>query len=631
MPKRKGTRREWTVGRNRHTKQEPHPLSGNVRVELDPLGGLPSLVSLTRLTNDPHSVRSFPAREDLAQILAIDPILTLRALRIATTPLLSDKPLAVVSPDSILSRLGTGALARMVGAGAPRVQDVGPLFRLWLHSIASAVAARSLAQTDKSRGRVDPDEAYTCALLHDLPHWSHLTSRSNLSTRSAWGPLEWSKVWRLPRAVQVSWLAAHCGTTDTKTHHDLVRLVVAGEALAILAGYAHPGSGSRVEFELVQQLEGRNLERLVQQVREGVSAALQDAELDIANLELAPSPDCIRAPGLAELPGFEQGVVKLQELSSSERYRPVLTTLVAGICHYLGFDRSFYLQWIGKGKTALIRTKYDRSAVPVGSRLVEPSPIEVELMGKVVGLSTPKMLRREENFRFRLLDHLGSDAMLVVPVCGSGKTHGLLLLDRGYTNLPILPSEHTRALALAGIGGLTLLALDLKRQGQRSRKEAQMDSLTGLLNRRAALNQLSTELQRVRRRQQPMTVLMLDLDHFKDMNDTYGHLTGDRVLARVGSVLKATLRGSDVACRYGGEEFLVIQFDTTIEEASIVAARIYKAVEEAGQELNIPITISVGLTELRAEDTVESLIQRADKALYASKHRGRNRFSVDSQ
>jgi diguanylate cyclase (GGDEF)-like protein len=173
--------------------------------------------------------------------------------------------------------------------------------------------------------------------------------------------------------------------------------------------------------------------------------------------------------------------------------------------------------------------------------------------------------------------------------------------------------------------------LNLKKQGQRSRKEAETDSLTGLLNRRTALSQLEREIQRIRRTRQPMVVLMLDLDHFKSMNDTYGHLTGDRILAKIGSVLKATLRGADIAARYGGEEFLVLQFDTTLEDASIVATRIYKAVEEAGRELAVPITVSIGVTDLRPDDTVESVLHRADKALYASKQRGRNRFSVDSQ
>ena len=87
---------------------------------------------------------------------------------------------------------------------------------------------------------------------------------------------------------------------------------------------------------------------------------------------------------------------------------------------------------------------------------------------------------------------------------------------------------------------------------------------------------------------------------------------------------------SDIPARIGGEEFLIIQTETSTEEGSIVAARLYKAIEAAGQEMGIPITVSIGLTDLRPDDTMDSLLARVDKALYASKEYGRNRFSVDS-
>ncbi len=128
-----------------------------------------------------------------------------------------------------------------------------------------------------------------------------------------------------------------------------------------------------------------------------------------------------------------------------------------------------------------------------------------------------------------------------------------------------------------------------------------------------------------------MSVLMLDLDHFKQCNDTYGHLMGDRVLAKVGAVLREILRETDVPARIGGEEFLILQSDTTVEESALVAARIYKAIEEAGKELSIPITISIGVTDLREKDSVDDVLSRADHALYASKDLGRNRFSIDAE
>ncbi len=595
---------------------------------VDPLGGLPSLLSLTRRVAGTAAPRL--ERSDIIPALSVDPVLLLRALRGSNAPILGSS-VEHLHPDSVLSKLGSGALLSMVQAPAPQARDLGSLFRLWLHAVASAVAARSLARIGTLAKGVDPDEAHACGLLHDLPLWGHLCPQATTGTRSHVGVLEWGKLWRLPEKVQTCWLAAHCGTSETHAHQDLVRVVVAGEAVAILAGYTHPGSTSRVEVDLVKSLAGDDLAGLVDQVRVGVRKALARAHIDLARLERSAPRETLASTELRSLPRFEDGIVKLQELGGSEHDRLVLTSLVAAVCHYLRFDRSFFVQWIGKGQTLLIQTKYDRTAVPVGGRLVVPSAAEAALMGRVAGLGRPEVLGRQQDLRFRLLDHLASDSVLVVPVFGGSTTHGLLLLDGSYSvKQGTEEHERTKALAMAGVCGQTMTTLVLKKSDLRSRKEAQTDSLTGLLNRRAALGQLEREIHRLRRREQPMAVLMLDLDHFKETNDTYGHLTGDRVLARVGQVLCESLRGSDVAARYGGEEFLVIQYDTTIEDASIVAARIYKGVEAAGRELDVPITISIGLTDLRPDDTVESLLKRADQALYASKHRGRNRFSIDS-
>ena len=123
---------------------------------------------------------------------------------------------------------------------------------------------------------------------------------------------------------------------------------------------------------------------------------------------------------------------------------------------------------------------------------------------------------------------------------------------------------------------------------------------------------------------------MLDLDEFKQLNDTYGHLVGDQSLRMTANVLRRTLRRSDVLCRYGGEEFLVVLPATTAEDASILAARLFIEVENSGREYRLPLTVSIGLACLRDSDrTTDDLVRRADRALYASKNRGRNRFSVD--
>ena len=592
--------------------------------ELDPLAALPSLTSLTPASDRNGGIM----RDDLAPLLAIDPILALRALRLSHAEILGKREEPVATPASILQRIGAGAVLCMAQGSAPPLNDQRELLALWRHSIATAVAARRLAELGSFSDAVDPDTAHLCGLIHDLPLWSHLASAASTGRRCVWGPLEWSRSWGLPKVIEAAWMATHGEIVSPGEHRDIGRVVAAAEAVATLAGFVHPGTTSSVEIELVRELSGE-LQGLVSLVRRELIRAVREARLTVADVE-QPAINRPETPART-LPSFEAGVLKMLELGDSERYRPVLTSLAAGACHYLGFDRSFYAQWIGRTQSLLIRTKYDRSAVPVGGRTVVPSPSEAALMGRVAGQGRPELLQRQENFRYNLLDHLASDAVLVVPVIGGSTTQGLLLLDRSYAAWWASDvTDWTRELAFAGVGGQTLNALHLKRIGRRSQREAETDALTGLLNRRAALSHLEREIQRVRRKQRPMSVLMLDLDHFKQTNDTYGHLTGDRVLAKTGQVLRQTVRTTDLAARYGGEEFLVLQFDTTIEEASIVAARIFKAIQDAGDELGVPITASIGLTALRVDDSIESLLRRADQALYASKQQGRNRFSVDS-
>ena len=158
---------------------------------------------------------------------------------------------------------------------------------------------------------------------------------------------------------------------------------------------------------------------------------------------------------------------------------------------------------------------------------------------------------------------------------------------------------------------------------------AVIDPLTRLYNRRMGLAALEREVARTERTRRPLTVLMCDLDHFKHLNDTYGHLQGDVALRATADVLRQTLRRSDVICRFGGEEFLVVLAETAPDDATVLAARLFVAIEAAGQALGLPMTISIGLTSHRPGDRAEDLLHRADGALYASKDHGRNRFSAD--
>jgi two-component system cell cycle response regulator len=158
------------------------------------------------------------------------------------------------------------------------------------------------------------------------------------------------------------------------------------------------------------------------------------------------------------------------------------------------------------------------------------------------------------------------------------------------------------------------------------------DGLTNLYNSRHFYNQLKSEVDRSARYTHPLSMLLLDIDHFKEYNDRYGHLEGDKVLLRLGQVIKLLLRKMDSAYRYGGEEFTVILPETDNAEAITVAQRIRKAVKEIvfipEPGLEASITISIGMTAYNPPEEVASFIQRADKALYGSKEGGRDKVSA---
>ncbi|KFX67865.1 DeoR faimly transcriptional regulator [Pseudomonas taeanensis MS-3] len=164
-------------------------------------------------------------------------------------------------------------------------------------------------------------------------------------------------------------------------------------------------------------------------------------------------------------------------------------------------------------------------------------------------------------------------------------------------------------------------------------QSALRDPLTNTGNRIAMDQALEREVELARRNLMPLSLLMLDLDHFKQVNDNHGHSVGDEVLKAVATTLKSQLRNVDMVFRYGGEEFLVLLSGTCREAASMVGERLRQAVLElqcVAQGQPIKLSISLGCAPLLPGESPESLLQRADTALYAAKRDGRNRLSMAS-
>ncbi|MDZ7787776.1 MAG: GGDEF domain-containing protein [Halofilum sp. (in: g-proteobacteria)] len=162
-------------------------------------------------------------------------------------------------------------------------------------------------------------------------------------------------------------------------------------------------------------------------------------------------------------------------------------------------------------------------------------------------------------------------------------------------------------------------------------RQATRDLLTGLLNRRALTEQLERELRRAERYGRQLTLLMMDLDRFKRLNDEYGHLAGDQVLREFARLSSGILRESDVLGRWGGEEFIAGLVETPADQAEGVAERLRKACEETSIETEdgneILFTVSIGLAPVRAKESLNDAIKRVDDALYAAKANGRNRVT----
>jgi diguanylate cyclase (GGDEF)-like protein len=213
---------------------------------------------------------------------------------------------------------------------------------------------------------------------------------------------------------------------------------------------------------------------------------------------------------------------------------------------------------------------------------------------------------------------------LVVPVQRSGQLMGAMEL---YLNAWRELTDDQADL-LTGVASQAAIAIRHAQLFQAQEENALTDELTKLPNRRALAQRFLQEMQRARRHHKAIAFLMIDLDHFKQVNDSYGHLNGDAVLAELASLLTAAARESDVCARYGGEEFGIILHETTETGARTLAERIRAKVAAATFPGGLKLTISIGIAATAEPALFTSLMERADQALYAAKQNGRNQVRV---
>ncbi|NLG18196.1 MAG: diguanylate cyclase [Fibrobacter sp.] len=224
-------------------------------------------------------------------------------------------------------------------------------------------------------------------------------------------------------------------------------------------------------------------------------------------------------------------------------------------------------------------------------------------------------------------DHWQS--VIAAPLIAGGNLVGVLM---------IVESNRSHKFTWADLNLFTMFAQQAAmtirntRLLEAARKKAETDSLTGLFNHRHFFEAAAHELNRAIRYRHPLSALMIDIDHFKSVNDNHGHASGDRVLIAISNLCRQLFRNIDIIGRYGGEEFVVLLPETPVFIAREVAERLRKAVAETVISCNrghLSVTISVGIAPLcSGTETTNSLIEKADLALYRSKHLGRNRITV---
>lgn len=215
-----------------------------------------------------------------------------------------------------------------------------------------------------------------------------------------------------------------------------------------------------------------------------------------------------------------------------------------------------------------------------------------------------------------------------------------LLLNYKTRSLPFYTSNLLFVLVLSVISGYLISArinryrMSAFRAQRNLEMQARSDPLTGIANRRAFMDAARAEIARVERTSSPATVLMLDIDHFKVINDRYGHELGDALLVAFSQRIQAALRPYDLFARFGGEEFVILLPNTTVNDAASLADRLRRVIGDASFLLNgqtVTMTMSVGVAAVSPGNApLDCALRRADAAMYAAKKRGRNRVEVDA-
>jgi diguanylate cyclase (GGDEF)-like protein len=242
------------------------------------------------------------------------------------------------------------------------------------------------------------------------------------------------------------------------------------------------------------------------------------------------------------------------------------------------------------------------------------------ILGQAYASGRANLGRAETRRRLRYQ----TDSYLQIPLPGPLRPAGVIALTDREDGEPFDARDLAEARILAAPASLALAREDVQQSFDELQRTAAIDSVTGLFNRRHFESRLNGEVQRVNRQQQPLSLLMVDIDDFKRINDTFGHIEGDRTLRTVAELLRGGVRIFDVCARYGGEEFAILMPGAPLETAAQVAERIRRRVQHRFRHDPVSVTISVGVATLAPGESAEELVGQADRRLGLAKRAGKN-------
>lgn len=317
-----------------------------------------------------------------------------------------------------------------------------------------------------------------------------------------------------------------------------------------------------------------------------------------------------------------------RKMSSFRSVKKIANFLVEKSCELLKAEKGS-LMLLEKDKLVIVASKgIDKKvAKTVSVKLGEAIAGWVAQYGKPLLV---KDIEKEMRISSTRRQKYKSKSFLSLPLKVKGKVIGVVNVTDKIDENKIFNTNDLKYLSIIVNQGAAILENTMLYE--KLANEAITDSITGVFNHRYFKIQLQREIKRSKRYSYPLSLIMIDIDYFKKYNDTYGHLMGDLTLKLIAEVLKDNIRTSDILCRYGGDEFVIILPHTNLLSAMNVAEKLRKTVENYNlyrggpnkSKKQIHLTISLGISAYRDGDTAEELIKQADQALYRAKKSGRN-------